>query len=420
MEKVFDEWIKWFKTTYETEPIVLYGKGINDSKQQQLIRIWISANGEVPPGGKLLTQSIFLDKKKTKAANGLVIFRAKGNPPIIFSTNSYIAEGDLKFNQGSKKKSVNKKAKKTSGKEKRRSLPLKKPFHWRCRECGEVGESEILEKHCGLQPKQLAPLSDEGKIWFEKFLDSVEWKYVSIDKLMTIPNISNESKALLIAEEAGRSLEQIMRGLSLECPSHYELYDRRNTHLRTSDLKTKKGFNDALKDSIKNHGKILSAMRTAPIDKIELGHIFDEFLTNICELVVSDIWKKGEKIRYYSPSLRVAVTGTPDLKYLDIPVEMKTIENLPYRHIETNKKNNFRSKVKSNYMTQVSIYSKAVGRRWLLVLLISRQSGEFTILPMSNVEYLPRLEKKLINWSEEPESALLLKKYHKLKGSPES
>ena len=71
-------------------------------------------------------------------------------------------------------------------------------------------------------------------------------------------------------------------------------------------------------------------------------------------------------------------------------------------------------------MTQVSIYSKAVERRWLLVLLISRQSGEFTVLPMSNIEYLPRLEKKLINWSEEPESALLLKKYHKLKGAPES
>lgn len=420
MEKVFDEWIKWFKTTYETEPIVLYGKGINDSKQQQLRRIWISANGEVPPGEKLLTQSIFLDKKKTKAVNGLVIFRAKGNPPIVFSTDSYIVEGDLKFNQGSKKKPVNKKTKKTSGKEKRRSLPLKKPFHWRCRKCGEVGESEILEKHCDLQPKQLAPLSDEGKIWFDKFLDSVEWKYVSINKLMTIPNISNESEALLIAEEAGRSLEQIMRGLSLECPSHYELFDRRNTHLRTSDLKTKKGFNDALKDSIKYHGKNLSAMKTAPIDKIELGHIFDEFLSNICDLVVSDIWKKGEKIRYYSPSLKVAVTGTPDLKYLDVPVEMKTIENLPYKHIETNKKNNFRSKVKSNYMTQVSIYSKAVERSWLLVLLISRQSGEFTVLPMSNIEYLPRLEKKLIKWSEEPESALLLKKYHKLKGAPES
>lgn len=420
MEKVFDEWIKWFKTTYETEPIVLYGKGINDSKQQQLRRIWISANGEVPPGEKLLTQSIFLDKKKTKAVNGLVIFRAKGNPPIVFSTDSYIVEGDLKFNQGSKKKPVNKKTKKTSGKEKRRSLPLKKPFHWRCRKCGEVGESEILEKHCDLQPKQLAPLSDEGKIWFDKFLDSVEWKYVSINKLMTIPNISNESEALLIAEEAGRSLEQIMCGLSLECPSHYELFDRRNTHLRTSDLKTKKGFNDALKDSIKYHGKNLSAMKTAPIDKIELGHIFDEFLSNICDLVVSDIWKKGEKIRYYSPSLKVAVTGTPDLKYLDVPVEMKTIENLPYKHIETNKKNNFRSKVKSNYMTQVSIYSKAVERSWLLVLLISRQSGEFTVLPMSNIEYLPRLEKKLIKWSEEPESALLLKKYHKLKGAPES
>lgn len=420
MEKVFDEWIKWFKTTYETEPIVLYGKGINDSKQQQLRRIWISANGEVPPGEKLLTQSIFLDKKKTKAVNGLVIFRAKGNPPIVFSTDSYIVEGDLKFNQGPKKKPVNKKTKKISGKEKRRSLPLKKPFHWRCRKCGEVGESEILEKHCDLQPKQLAPLSDEGKIWFDKFLDSVEWKYVSINKLMTIPNISNESEALLIAEEAGRSLEQIMRGLSLECPSHYELFDRRNTHLRTSDLKTKKGFNDALKDSIKYHGKNLSAMKTAPIDKIELGHIFDEFLSNICDLVVSDIWKKGEKIRYYSPSLKVAVTGTPDLKYLDVPVEMKTIENLPYKHIETNKKNNFRSKVKSNYMTQVSIYSKAVERSWLLVLLISRQSGEFTVLPMSNIEYLPRLEKKLIKWSEEPESALLLKKYHKLKGAPES
>ncbi|MGY8703993.1 MAG: hypothetical protein ACKVGY_06630 [Candidatus Poseidoniales archaeon] len=420
MEKVFHEWIKWFQTTYEAEPVVLYGKGVNDSKQQQLVRVWISANGEVPTGGKLLAQSIFLDKKKTKAANGLVIFRVKGSTPIVFSTKSYISEGDLKFNRGTKNKSVVNRAKKTNGKEKRRSLPLKKPFHWRCRECGEVGESEILENHCELQPKQLAPLSDEGKIWFEKFLDSVEWKYVSIDKLMAIPNISNESKALLIAEEAGRSLEQIMCGLSLECPSHYELFDRRNTHLRTSDLKTKKGFNDALKDSIKNHGKILSAMKTAPIDKIELGHIFDEFLSNICDLVVSDTWKKGEKIRYYSPSLKVAVTGTPDLKYLDVPVEMKTIENLPYRHIGQNKKNNFRTKVKTNYMTQVSIYSKAVERQWLLVLLISRQSGEFTVLPMSNVAYLPQLEKKLIKWSEEPESAILLEKYHQLKGAPES
>jgi hypothetical protein len=161
-------------------------------------------------------------------------------------------------------------------------------------------------------------------------------------------------------------------------------------------------------------------MKTAPIDKIELGHIFDEFLSNICDLVVSDTWKKGEKIRYYSPSLKVAVTGTPDLKYLDVPVEMKTIENLPYRHIGQNKKNNFRTKVKTNYMTQVSIYSKAVERQWLLVLLISRQSGEFTVLPMSNVAYLPQLEKKLIKWSEEPESAILLEKYHQLKGAPES
>ena len=420
MERVFDEWIKWFQATYETEPIVLYGKGINDSKQQQLVRVWIPSNGEVPTDGKILTQSIFLDKKKRKAAEGLVIFRAKGNTPIVFSTKSYIAEGDLKFNQLPENKSIGNKVKTIKGKEKGRSLPLKKPFHWRCRGCGEVGVSEILEKHCDLQPKQLAPLSDEGKIWFEKFLDSVEWKYVPIERLMTIPHISNESKALVIAEEAGRSLEQIMRGLSLECPPHYELFDRRNTHLRTSDLKTKKGFNDALKDSIKNHAKNLSAMKTAPIDKIELGHIFDEFLSNVCDLVVGDIWKKGEKIRYYSSTLKVAVSGTPDLKYLDIPVEMKTIESLPYSHIGQNKKSNFRSKVKTNYMTQVSIYSKAVDRQWLLVLLISRQSGEFTVLPMSNVTYLPRLEKKLIQWSKEPESVILLDKYHQLKGAPES
>ena len=419
MEKAFDEWIKWFQTTYETEPVVLHGNGISDSKQQQLVRVWISANGKRTTGEKLLAQGIFLDKKKTRAADGLVIFRAKGNVPIVFSTNSYIEEGHLKFNLGAKNKSVDKKAKTIIGKEKRRSLPLKKPFQWRCRSCGETGDSEILEKHCDLQPKQLAPLSDEGKIWFEKFLDSVEWKYVSINRLMSIPNISNESEALVIAEEAGRSLEQLMRGLSLKCPSHYELFDRRNTHLRTSDLKTKKGFNDALKDSIKNHQKNLSAMKTAPIDKIELGHVFDELLSNVCDLVVGEIWKKGEKIRYYSPSLKIAVSGTPDLKYLDIPVEMKTIETLPYSHIEQNKKSNFRSKVKSNYMTQVSIYSKAVEREWILVLLISRQSGEFTVLPMSNIEYLPVLEKKLLKWSQELESIKLLKTYHQLKGAPE-
>jgi hypothetical protein len=39
---------------------------------------------------------------------------------------------------------------------------------------------------------------------------------------------------------------------------------------------------------------------------------------------------------------------------------------------------------------------------------------------MSNVAYLPQLEKKLIKWSEEPESAILLEKYHQLKGAPES
>jgi len=413
MEKTYDEWHKWFESEYQTEPIVLRGKGIEDSELQKLIRVWVPANGVAPAGEKTLGQGIFSGKKKNNAADGLIVFRSKGKTPIVFTTNSIIVNNKLKF--------VDKKSAKSDAKtEKPRSLTLKKPFLSRCRDCKEIGDSKTLVEHCGRRPKQLAPLSKEGREWFETFLKTVKWKYVKVDKLMTIPNISKSNEALAIAEQAGMSLEKIMSKLELQCPEHYELFDRKNTHIRTSNLKGKKSFIEALKSSIKNHQKTLPLLRTAPVGVIELGHIFDEFLSNMCDQVVGEIWQKGSKIRYYSPSLKIAVSGTPDLKYSGIPIEMKTVNTLPYQNIGPKKKVQFRNKMKSNYMTQLSVYSKSVDRQWILLLLISRESGEFTILPMSNETYLPMMESKLLKWSQDSATAKLLHEYHQLKGVVEN
>jgi len=412
MEKTLEEWHKWFESEYQTEPIVLRGNGIRDSELQKLIRVWVPANGVAPDGGKTLGQGVFLGKKKNNAKDGLVIFRSKGKAPIVLTTNSFIATNKLKFVGKMSSKSNEKK-------EKPKSLSLEKPFLSRCRDCKEIGQSGTLVEHCGRRPKQLAPLSMEGQKWFETFLETVKWKYVQINKLMTIPNISKSSEVLAIAEQAGRSLEKIMSDLDLQCPVHYELFDRKNTHIRTSNLKGKKVFIEALKSSIKNHQKTLPLLKTAPVGVIELGHIFDEFLSNMCDQVVGELWQKGSKIRYYSPSLKIAVSGTPDLKYSGIPVEMKTINTLPFQNIEPRKKVNFRNKVRSNFMTQISVYSKAVERQWILLLLISRESGEFTILPMSNENYLPTMENKLLKWSKDSAIAKLLNEYHQLKGIAE-
>lgn len=417
MQKTLQQWKEWYQQEYGLAPTILYGENIDYSKQQKLVRIWIPVNGKVPSGQRLLAQGIFKDRKKKKAQDGLLVFRAPALSPIVLTSESYIEQGKLKFSN--LKNSSTADTKDSKQKEKPRSLPLQKPYRWRCRDCGESGMGGVMQKHCQRQPKQLAPLSEEGQDWFENFLSTVKWKYVSLDKLMSIPNLSESKEALDIAQQAGQNLQQIMNELQLQCPQQYELYDRRNTHIRASDLKSKKGFNSALIDSIRNHGKTLSSLRTAPIGRIELGHIFDEFLSDICNQLVGDIWQKGQKIRYYSPSLKIAVSGTPDLRYHGIPVEMKTVETLPFKSIEPYKKVNFRNKVRSNFMTQVSIYSKAVDRQWILVLLISRQSGEFTVLPLSNETYLPTMEKKLLKWSQEPESAKLLKRYHQLKGIAE-
>ena len=419
MEKSFEEWHNWFESEYQIEPIVLRGDGIENLELQKLIRVWVPANGPTPEGEKTLHQGIFRGKKKKKALDGLLIFRAKGKPPIVLTTNSMIANKKLKFlNEIISKPIVNKEKIKSSS-PKKSFLHLKKPFVSRCRDCKEIGPSKTLVEHCGRRTKQLAPPSKEGKQWFETFLNSVKWKYVHTNELMTIPNICKSSEALVIAEQAGRNLEKIMAELELKCPVHYELFDRKNTHIRTSNLKGKKAFVDALKSSIQNHQKKLPLLKTAPVGVIELGHIFDAFLSEMCDQVVDDLWQKGSKIRYYSPALKIAVSGTPDLKYSGIPVEMKTIETLPLKNIEPYKKVQFKSKVKSNFMTQLSVYSKSVDRQWILLLLISRQSGEFTILPMSNETYLPMMEDKLLKWSENPEIAKLLQEYHQLKGVAE-
>jgi len=105
-------------------------------------------------------------------------------------------------------------------------------------------------------------------------------------------------------------------------------------------------------------------------------------------------------VSFYCEELDLTVNGTPDLLYDGIPVEMKTAAKLPTLKMKKNARNNFRSKWKKNYLPQIAMYSHASELDWMFLLLISKQSGEFSIIPVNGKEKLHSLRKKWSSWME--------------------
>ena len=54
---------------------------------------------------------------------------------------------------------------------------LESPFRWRCKKCLEEGFADDIIEHCGIRTRQLAPISEESKVWFTDFIAQSEWKF---------------------------------------------------------------------------------------------------------------------------------------------------------------------------------------------------------------------------------------------------
>jgi len=300
------------------------------------------------------------------------------------------------------------------------------PYRWRCRVCSEEGESEELNRHCGQIVKQLAPVSKENAEWFSNFLNNNKWKFISSEMLLSKPNSLTDDEHVSLACRAGKELEAFLNQISFTVPSHYELYNARSDHLRVSDLKkpkkTKKrklGFDTALKTVFKWQGKKIPPLKKFPKGPIELGHVFDEYFRLAFEQISSDKWAPGNKVEFYCEELDLTIVGTPDLIYDGIPVEMKTTAILPTSSMKKKSRDKFTSKWRNNYLPQIAMYSHACGLEWMLLLLISKQTGEFSIIPVNGQDRLISLKNKWQGWVNDGKIMTDVATYRELKSKAE-
>jgi hypothetical protein len=71
----------------------------------------------------------------------------------------------------------------------------------------------------------------------------------------------------------------------------------------------------------------------------------------------------------------------------------------------------FRNKWNTNYLPQIAMYSHASSIDWMYLLLISRQTGDFTILPVDGRKKTEKLQKEWAKWSKEKRIRKLLAEY---------
>ena len=291
---------------------------------------------------------------------------------------------------------------------KRKTKPtLAPPYRWRCRVCSEEGVSEEFDRHCGQIVRQLAPVSKENAEWFSNFLNDNTWKFISPMHIEDLHCSVRTPEMFSIAENAGRELLDFLNNTPFETPEHFELYNSISDHLRISDLKKPKktkwpklGFETALDTALKWHGETPPPLKKSPTGPIEMGHIFDEFLTKAMMDLQSEDWAPGNKVEFFCQELNLTVGGSPDLMYNGIPVETKTTSKLPKRKKKNKPKwyKIFRKKWNKNYSPQVAMYSQACQCDVMFILLIARNTAEFTIIPVSGNEKYLVLRNKWESW----------------------
>ena len=397
LEGTLVEWEQWFQENRSEEYAIASSIQSELVPDQILIRLWAGSDGKPPKQVNHLHGPVWLNKNARTPTPNLMVLYAKCAPLIL--TLPELLPKIVLLRKSGMPKPLSPIAKKRK---------LKAPLHWRCRICAEEGETDKPLRHCGVRVRQLAPVTEGTTEWFTDFLENVTWKFVDPNDLR-IPEhgFFVEDRALGLARIAGKEMENHLNGTTTSVPSRFELFDRRTDHLRVSDLKKKKKFVEAIKKSTSQSEELPSLLKTAPTSSvIELGHVFDEYLTSAFAGINSELWKEGSAVNFFCEELDLHVSGTPDLFIEDIPVESKTTAVLP--HKGSKGKPNWR-----NYYGQLALYSRACNRDWMFLLLISRNTGEFSVIPFNAKEKMQSLRNNWVTWSEDEELMKMVEEYNK-------
>jgi hypothetical protein len=401
-ESTLNEWKKWYSENRSEDNKVVDSieEEINDDTV--LVRLWIAQDGKAPKGAAKYQSKVWENKnsKGITPAKGLIVITATGQSPLLLTSK--------------KSPLLNAKKEKKDGKKEGASRLLSKPYLWRCRDCGEQFESMKPSIHCTRRPRQLAEVSNVSSEWFDKFLNDIEWKYIPhhpISKGQV--GVIEDAEADKIAEEAGKSLEKILSEVEMKAPEFFELYNYKTQYLRVSDLKDFKKFKQVIVKIAQWRNSKLHPKNSAPLGIIEIGHSFDELLSSTFENISSEEWRTGERVWFECEELGVTVSGTPDLSFQGIPVETKTLKVFPNEVNEANQQSIFSYKWKANYSKQVALYLQGGGHDWMLLLLISRESGNFTLVPVDD-SAMTKMRADWNKWAADKKYSSKLKEYRQL------
>ena len=387
LEGTYDDWKQWFVENRSEDLNMSSAISHELSNSQTLIRLWTITEGKPPEDAHLYRGNIW-EQKGQKPSPNLVILHAKGTTPLVLTLPEFIPSVEYKEIKSSNGKRV-----------------LESPFRWRCKKCLEEGFADEIVEHCGIRTRQLAPISEESKVWFTDFIAQSEWKFVHPNDLYVMPSAIGEQDKINLACTIGIELQDKLNSSDVGAPDWFELYDKRSSSLKVSNLKlSKKEFIQKMDSILSWQNKIPSPKVDAPKTVVEIGHVFDEYLTQIFRNFPTNKWSAMKKVVFECAPLGISVHGTPDLFYEEIPIESKTVRILPKQR-DMNKKGLklFKEKWQKNYLPQIAMYSNGSNLHWMFLLLISRQNKEFSIIPVSGENKLQQLENKWTDWMSNDE-----------------
>ena len=377
------EWKAWYAEQRSDEVEFVTAAEPVPEEDTELERLWLVCDGKAPEDTRTHGGIVWLSKKAKTPIPGLsVLVAEKQQPLLLVVPGTELAPAAPRPKMPKKQTNSGQDAE-----QKPEPAQLEPPFEWRCRQCDQELFSDTTPTHCGRSMRQLAPVSEEGSKQFAQFIEQNEWTFMSPENstLLKQPGVEKSEHALSMATEAGESLEKILRGVTKEVPPRFELYNEQTDRVRVSDLKTDDKF-------VRVFGNIggwreseMVPVTDLPYGNVEIGHVFDAFLSRSLDGLVNGDWRPGERVGFHAEDLGITIGGTPDLMFRDIPVETKTVTFLPH---EGNKKQRqiFQFKWHANYLPQIAMYLEGTDHEWMLLMLVSRRSGLFTMLPITGVK----------------------------------
>ena len=377
------EWKAWYAEQRSDEVEFVTAAEPVPGEDTELERLWLVCDGKAPGDTRTHGGIVWLSKQAKTPIPGLsVLVAEKQQPLLLVVPGTELAPAAPRPKMPKKQTNSGQDAE-----QKPEPAQLEPPFEWRCRQCDQELFSDTTPTHCGRSMRQLAPVSEEGSKQFAQFIEQNEWTFMSPEDstLLKQPGVEKREHALSMATEAGESLEKILRGVAKEVPPRFELYNEQTDRVRVSDLKTDDKFVRVFGNIRGWRESVMVPVTDLPSGNVEIGHVFDAFLSRSLDGSVNGDWRPGERVGFHAEDLGITIGGTPDLMFRDIPVETKTVTFLPH---EGNKKQRqiFQFKWHANYLPQIAMYLEGTDHEWMLLMLVSRRSGLFTMLPITGVK----------------------------------